>query len=278
MPTLPISVFLIAKNEADRIGPTIAAVRGLTDDLVLVDSGSTDGTVELARSLGARVVEHEWCGYGPQKRFAEDQCRHDWLLNVDADEVASPELAAEIKGLFNGSGPDRDAYTVPIAEVFPGEKRPHRVAYTLHPVRLYRRSRARYSPSRVHDRVVLEPGVSLGRLRGRIHHFSIRSLGHEIAKLNRYSDEQADDLAARRVRLSRLRVFLELPGAFIKAYFGRRHFVRGTYGFLIATNYAIARHLRVAKHFERLLAQEAEGGKECARLDISSKSSADART
>ena len=131
---LSLSVFIIALNEADRIGDVIRSVGDLATDLLVVDSGSRDGTVELARSLGARVLHRDWDGYGPQKRFAEEQCRNDWLLNLDADEVVSPELAAEIRRLF-ADGPDRDAYRIGIAETFPGEVRPHRWAYTLTPVR-----------------------------------------------------------------------------------------------------------------------------------------------
>ena len=93
---LPLSVFIIARNEAARIVPTIRAIRDLTDDLVVVDSGSTDGTRDLAAELGARVIEHAWPGYGPQKRFAEEQCRHRWILNIDADEVVTPALSVEI--------------------------------------------------------------------------------------------------------------------------------------------------------------------------------------
>ncbi len=248
---LPLSIFIIARNEAARIGATIRAVRDLTDDLVVVDSGSTDGTPALAESLGARVIHHDWPGYGPQKRFAEEQCHHDWLLNLDADEVVPPGLAAEIRALFAAGEPSRPAWRIGIAEVFPGEDRPHRLAYTLWPVRLYRKDRGRYSPSPVHDRVDLQPGVAPGRLRGRIAHFSVRSLGEQLDKLNRYSDQQADDLDARGVVIPTWRVFVELPGNFLKAYFGRRHFVRGAYGFLTAMNYAMSRHLRIAKHYER---------------------------
>ena len=249
---LPISVFIIACDEADRIGRTIAALRGLSDDLVVVDSGSRDGTQDVARALGARVSFNEWAGYGPQKRFAEEQCRHDWLLNVDADEVVPPALAAEIRALFErAGGPAADAFTIGIREVFPGEAAPHPFAYTLRPVRLYRRSRGRYAESPVHDRVVLEPGGRLGGLEQVIHHFSVRSLGDQVAKLNRYSDRQAEDLAARGVRIPIWRVFVEFPAAFLKAYVGRRHLLRGTYGFLTAMNYAISRHLRMAKHYER---------------------------
>lgn len=249
---LPISVFVIARNEADRIGATLEAVRDLTDDLVVVDSGSNDRTVEIALGFGARVSHREWAGYGPQKRFAEEQCRHDWLLNLDADEVVSPNLANEISAYFQaGAGPPCDAYAIGIAEVFPGETRPHPWAYTLHPVRLYRRSRGRYSPSPVHDRVDLAAGATIGRLRHRIHHFSVRSLGDQVEKLNRYSDQQADDLDARGITIPTWRALVEFPAAFFKAYIGRRHFVRGLYGFLTAMNYAIARHLRLAKHIER---------------------------
>jgi glycosyltransferase involved in cell wall biosynthesis len=248
---LPLSVFIIAQNEADRIGDVIRAVRDLTDDLVVVDSGSTDGTQAIAADLGARVIHHPWPGYGPQKRFAEDQCRHRWLLNLDADEIVPPDLAAEIRALFAAGEPDRDAYRLRIAELFPGERAPHRLAYALAPVRLYRKDRGRYALSPVHDRVDLAPGARVRTLAGIVHHRSVRSLGDQIDKLNRYSDEQAADLAERGVAIPTWRLFVEFPAAFLKAYFGRRHLVRGTYGFLTAMNYAIARHLRLAKHYER---------------------------
>jgi glycosyltransferase involved in cell wall biosynthesis len=248
---LPVSVFIIAKNEADRIGETIRAVRDLTDDLVVIDSGSTDGTQTIAEELGARVIFNEWPGYGPQKRFGEDQCCHPWLFNVDADEVVPRSLAAEIQALFAEGEPHCQAYEIGIAEIFPGEAAPHPWAYTLWPVRLYRKDHGRYSPSLVHDRVDLEPRTKIGRLKAVIHHRSVRSLGDQIAKLNRYSDQQAVDLEVRGVTIPTWRVFFELPAAFIKAYVGRRHALRGTYGFLTAMNYAISRHLRLAKHYEK---------------------------
>jgi glycosyltransferase involved in cell wall biosynthesis len=248
---LPLSVFIIAKNEADRIAETIRAVRFLTDDLVVVDSGSTDGTQAVAEELGARVIFNPWPGYGPQTRFGEDQCRHTWMLNLDADEIVPPDLAEEIKALFRYGEPQRQAYRIRIAEIFPGEAAPHPLAYALAPVRLYRKDRGRYSPSLVHDRVDLEPGTTVGKLKGIVHHRSVRSLGNQIEKLNRYSDQQATDLDIRGVTIPTWRLFFEFPAAFIKAYVGRRHFVRGTYGFLTAMNYAISRHMRLAKHYER---------------------------
>jgi glycosyltransferase involved in cell wall biosynthesis len=248
---LPLSVFIIARNEAARIEATIRAVRDLTDDLVVVDSGSTDGTQALAAELGARVIEREWPGYGPQKRFAEEQCRHVWLLNVDADEVVPPELAQEIRRLFRDGEPAHDGYETPITEIFPGESAPHRFAYSLAPVRLYRKDRGRYVDSTVHDRVAFDRPPRLGRLRGTIHHYSVLSLGDQIRKLNAYSDQQADDLEKRGKKLAVIRVVTEFPMSFLKAYIVRRHFVRGIYGIMTAINFAYFRWLRVAKHIEK---------------------------
>jgi glycosyltransferase involved in cell wall biosynthesis len=253
---LPISVFIIARNEADRIDRPIRAVRDLAGEVLVVDSGSTDRTREIAADLGARVLENAWPGYGPQKRFAEEHCANNWLLNLDADEEPSPELCREIRALFAAGGPGCDAYEVPIADVFPHEDRPSPHAYTLSPVRLYRKDKGRYAASLVHDRVELVPGARTGRLSGLVHHRSIRSLGDEIRKFNEYTDLQADDLDARGRRLSAARLVFEFPSSFLKGYVGRGHWRRGTYGFLLAMNYAICRHLRLAKHVERRLARE----------------------
>ncbi|GGE40343.1 putative glycosyltransferase RP128 [Agaricicola taiwanensis] len=249
---MPISIFLICFNEVDRIEAAIAAVRGLTDDIVVTDSGSSDGTREMAERLGAKVfLNTPFPGYGPQKRFAEDRCRHDWVLNIDADEIVPSRLAEEIRTLFRNGEPAADAYRIPIAEIFPGEGTPHPWAYTLKPVRLYRLSRGRYVESTVHDRVALEPGARIGDLKTAMHHFSVRSLGDQIAKLNAYSDMQAADLEKRGVSLPSWRIFTEFPLSFLKAYVIRRHFVRGVYGFMTAMNYAFSRHLRLAKHIEQ---------------------------
>jgi glycosyltransferase involved in cell wall biosynthesis len=253
----PISIFIIARNEADRLPRVLEAARSLSSDILVVDSGSTDDTVSLARSMGARVIHNDWPGYGPQKRFAEDHCARHWLLNLDADEWMPPELIAEIQSLFASGEPPADAYELRIAEIFPGEGAPHRFAYALAPVRLYRKDKGRYSPSPVHDRVDLLPGARVVRLKGTVHHFSVRSIGDQIAKLNAYADQQVADLAARGKTLSIIRIFTEFPLSFLKAYLGRRHCLRGVYGVITAMNFAFFRWLRVAKHYERRAIEKA---------------------
>ncbi len=256
-PVPDLSIFIIARDEADRIGRTIAAVRDLSDDIVLVDSGSQDDTVAIAEALGARVLHNDWSGYGPQKRFAEDQCRHNWLLNIDADEVAPPDLVEEIRRSLAGGAPGIDGFRIRIAEIFPGEERPHPLAYALAPVRLYRRDRGRYVDSIVHDRVAFAGEPTLARLKGVLHHYSVRSIGEQMDKLNRYTDQQARDLALRGESVPSWRLFVEFPLSFLKAYVMRRHAVRGLYGFMTSMNYAFYRWLRVAKDVERRMIEKA---------------------
>lgn len=251
--SLPLSIFVIAKNEVDRIGPTLESVKGLSDDIVVIDSGSTDGTQELAERLGARVIFNPWPGYGLQKQFGEDQCRHDWMLNIDADEVVTAELVASIRAAIGVSDVQPCGYETDIIEMFPGEARPHAWAFRLSPVRLYHKKVGRYSSSPVHDRVDLVKGTPVHRLNGVIEHRSIRSLGHELIKLNAYADMQANDLDKKGRKIGALRLVAEFPLAFLKAYIARRHFVRGLYGFMTAMNYAFYRYLRLAKYWERRL-------------------------
>jgi glycosyltransferase involved in cell wall biosynthesis len=258
---LPLSVFIIARDEADRIGRTIEAVRDWVDEVIVVDSGSTDGTQAVAAALGARVEHHDWAGYGPQKRHAETLCRNRWLLNIDADEVVPPALAGAIQALFKAGEPPLDGYRLRIAEIFPGEDAPHPLAHSLNPVRLYRSDRGRYSASPVFDRVEFAPDARFGTLKPFVHHFSVRSLGEQMTKLNGYSDLQVETFereGGRRVPL--IRLVTEFPIWFLKVYFGRRHFLRGRYGFVSAMNVAFARHLRLAKMVERDLMKRRGGG------------------
>jgi glycosyltransferase involved in cell wall biosynthesis len=254
-PLPDFSIFIIALNEADRIGRTIEAIRGLSDDIIVVDSGSTDGTQEIAKRAGARVMHNDWPGYGPQKRFAESQCRYEWLFNLDADEFVPPELVEEIRDLMT-EHKNFDGVEIPIAEMFPGEKKPHRFAYTLNPVRIYNRQRGRYVESIVHDRVAFDQPPRLKRIKHIIHHISVRSIGDQIDKLNAYSTMQAKDMALRGKPVSAWRLFVEFPASFLKAYIMRRHFLRGVYGFMTSMNYAFYRWLRVAKDVERRLLEK----------------------
>ena len=254
---LPISVFIIAQNEADRIPLTIKSVRGWVDEVIVIDSGSEDDTVKVAEDLGARVLFNEWRGYGPQKVFGESLCRNDWILNLDADEEISPELESEIRRLF-AAGPSCSAYRLHILPIHSFQEAGHRWTATQKPVRLYRKSKAGFKDSTVHDSVVVHEGGT-GILKGMVNHRSFRSLAHHVAKVNSYSSAQAEDLYRRGRRPSRPALLLVPVLAFLKQYLLRREFVNGIDGVIISYMYAFQRFIRLAKTRERFHIAKREG-------------------
>lgn len=247
---LPLSVFIITQNEADRLPITIRSCIAWVDEVVVVDSGSTDGTPEVAVAEGARICHRDWTGYGPQKRFAETQCGHAWLLNLDADEEVTPELAKEIQSLFMQGEPPKSGYILPVRDVLPGETRISRFAHTNRCLRLYDRRCGRFSDSPVHDSVIMTAGET-GHLKGAVIHRSFRSIGHAIEKMNAYAAQQAEDMHRRGKRMPRWRLYVEFPAAFAKIYFLRLYFMRGRKGFCYAVVYAFSRFTRCAKYFEK---------------------------
>lgn len=258
-----ISVFIIAYDEADRIARAIDSVAGFADEVVVVDSGSTDGTQDIARAHGARVIENAWPGYGPQKRFAEDQCRNEWIFNLDADEAATPALAREIAQLAaSGTLASNPFWTVAIKDVFAHEDGPAPWAYGYIQIRLYDRRAGRFSDSPVHDTVRPPAEARPSRLKGAMEHRSIRSVAFHVEKMNRYSTMQADDMAARGRRIARWRIATEFPLAFLKAYAIRRYALYGWWGIVISVNFAYTRFLRLAKAYERELGEAADRRRE----------------
>jgi len=254
---LPLSAFIIAKDEEDRLPRAIASVIGWVDEVIVIDSGSNDGTAQVAQEAGARVVVNVWPGYGPQKRFGEDQCRNDWLLNLDADEEITPQLAAEIQEAFRtGTYQEADHWRIMIRDVYAHENEPASWAYGYHQIRLYDRRKGRFSASTVHDTVRPDKGSKVKSLQGIMAHRSIRSLTFQVDKYNRYSSMQVADLADRGRVLPRWRLLTEFPAAFLKAYFVRQYMRYGWWGLILSINYAHARFLRVAKAYEAELFQK----------------------
>jgi glycosyltransferase involved in cell wall biosynthesis len=243
---LPISVFITALNEADRICHAIASVRDWADEIIVIDSGSSDDTVKVARSLGAGVLFHPWQGYGQQKRFGEEQCHNDWLLNIDADEAVSPELAREIQALFADGFPKHTGYMLRACHMLPGDETVPRFTQVNTVLRLYNKRFANFSDSLVHDSVIMKQG-SVGVLKGPLYHRSYRSFAHFIDKMNRYTTMQAQDMIARGQRVGVARIYVEFLVCFIKAYFFHLYIFRGARGFHYAMLYAFSRLARLAK-------------------------------
>jgi glycosyltransferase involved in cell wall biosynthesis len=247
MHKLPISCFIIAKNEADRIAQTIRSVRPWVDQVVVVvDSQSSDDTAGVARSEGAEVITHDWLGFGAQKRFAENQCKNNWLLNLDADEIITPDLKREIAGLFDGRSPAFSAYGMPIRLIYPGETSPRLWARDHWYVRLYDRRVVRFRNSAIHDAVVTN-GHRVGHLRACMHHHSIRSFDDMRRKLNERAWLSVAHANIHSTAPLLPRIFTEIPVSFLKYYVGRRHFTGGMAGLRYASIQSWYRFLKICR-------------------------------
>ena len=244
---IPLSVFIITKNEEDRVGKAIKSIIDWVDEVIIIDSGSTDKTVEVCKKLGAKVIFNEWNGYGPQKVFGESLCNNDWVLNIDADEEASTELRDEIINLFGGKK-EFSGYNIQIP-LFIRRHKSEIKAYTNSPVRLYHKQKGGFSESTVHDSVIIREGEA-GKLNHIIIHRSFRSYQHSVEKMNYYSTLQAKDMFSRKKKISKLRIIFEPILAFFKAYFLRRYFLLGIDGVIESYMYAFSRMLRLAKTHE----------------------------
>lgn len=243
---LAISCFIITKNEADRLQRTLQSVSGLVSQIVVVDSGSTDQTVAIAKAQNAKVLHKDWQGFGPQKRFAETQCSHDWVLNLDSDEVLTTELVNEIRALFANGPPEVSGVRFRQITVYPQQKKPRLWADSHNYIRLYDRTKMRFSASPSHDAV--ESGQqTILQLQHPALHYSWRSLSHLTRKYESYTDLQATTLPHKASIMLCFRLLTEFPLHFIKVYLFRRHFTGGVHGLAVAAIIARARWRRIKK-------------------------------
>lgn len=250
MQKLPLSVFIITHNEADRITPIIEAIKNIADEILVIDSGSSDETVRIAENLGAKVIFNKWNGYGPQKVFGENLCKNKWILNIDADEEVMPELEIEIRNLFEKNQQDEKVgYKIKIVNKFFGEKRPKKLAYYYNQLRLYNKEFCGFKDSIVHDSVVVKDGdfSKIGQLKNIIAHQSFRSYQHWIEKINSYSEAQAIDAKRRGKDASILKILITPVLSFLKGYFLRRYFIYGFDGIIYSYVYAFGRTLKLIK-------------------------------
>jgi glycosyltransferase involved in cell wall biosynthesis len=222
-----LSAVVITLNVADTLPDCLVSL-SFADEIVVVDAGSTDGTTEIAQRLGARVLEHQWLGFGPQKQFAVEQARHDWVLCVDSDERVAPELAQAITECL--AAPEFKAYEVPRSNYFLGRYLKHGEGYPDWSLRLFDRRYARWSDALVHEKVLCEGKVARIQRSGALMHHSADSLASYLDKQNRYTTLQAEALWASGERAGLGRLIVSPLLRFIKFYFLRRGFLDGTPG------------------------------------------------
>lgn len=237
---LPLTACVVAFNEEDRIGDCLRSL-AFCDQILVVDSHSTDRTREIARELGAEVVERDWPGYGAQKEFATRHAKHDWILSLDADERASARLQAEVKALRERGFGDEAGYSMPRLTEWRGAWIRHGTWWPDRQLRLFDRRRGRWTGHNPHDYVEIDGSV--GKLRGEILHYSYRSLQDHLRTIDRYTEIMAQGMHERGRRASLFDVVARPAFRFFRFYVLKRGFLLGWRGLLLA--YLVAYYVRL---------------------------------
>ncbi len=244
-----LSAVLITRNEERNLSACLESLRGLADEIVVVDSGSVDRTTAIAAAAGARVVEHRFDGFGAAKQRALELATGEWVLSIDADERVTEALAGEIRALL-AEPPGAVGYLIRRDVFFAGRRLRFGGMGNDWVLRLFRRRGARFSANRVHEHVELPPGAGgagrVAKLRGTLEHHAYRTLAEHVEKMNRYTDVQAQVKIERGVRYGAW-MWLRLPWEVFARCVLRLGLLDGTAGVIFATMSAYSSWLKYAK-------------------------------
>lgn len=244
-----LSAYIITLNEELRLPKTLKALSKVSDEIIVVDSGSDDRTLEIARSFGANVYSRKWDNYSAQKQYAERLCSGDWLLNIDADEEISDELAEEMRTAIESDM--KDLYKIHIIDVYPGHKKPNRWVKHFNVIRLYRRGYAQMGETFTCDRVqITRPNARVGQLHSMVYHHSFVRIHQVVCKYNDYTEQQIETAAKEGRHYSPWRMVLVMSLNFFKYFILHRQFLYGFWGYINAMNLSYLRFLKFAKYYE----------------------------
>ncbi len=225
-----LSVIVIAKNEEERIRFCLQSVQ-FADEIIVLDSGSTDHTIAIAKEYTSLVFSTDWQGYGIQKQRALEKAGGDWVLNLDADEFLSEELQAEIKQAI--AQDSADAYRLPIRMHF--YNKPLKYSWTpKRHIRLFKRTHGRYSDDWVHEKIIISPDSRVDKLKYFIMHHSFKDVHHALHKINQYSSYSAKIRLESKKNQGLAKTMLGTAWMFFRCYILQRGFLDGKLGFLFA--------------------------------------------
>lgn len=225
-----LSAVIITKDEATRIAATVKALQWC-NEIVVVDSGSRDDTVTICKQLGCQVHHHDFENYGRQKHYAVSLAKNNWVLVVDADEIVTPELAAEITRLLRTGKPAHNGYKIKISLVFLGRLLRFGGEYNMSHTRLFNKQYGQYNSEEVHEDVIVEGPTPL--LQHRMLHYSYENLHDYFEKFNRYTTLAAEQMKHKKAK-SRFLIYIKFPVTFIQVYFFKGLVLDGYPGFIWA--------------------------------------------
>jgi glycosyltransferase involved in cell wall biosynthesis len=239
-----ISATIITLNEEVNLDRCLSSLKDVVDEIIVVDSGSQDRTLEIAANFGARIFTRVWTNYSEQKNFAASQAHSDWILSIDADECLGPELKGEITSLKSAVA-KADAYQFPRMAFYLGRWIRHSGWYPDYKVRLYRKNKACWQGSFVHESLGVNGTIAL--LKGNLLHYTCDSLSEHLARLDRYTSLAARELHARGKSGGFPRLLFSPVLTFVKTFFFQSGFRDGAHGYFIACLASFYNFIKYAK-------------------------------
>ncbi|MBU6375203.1 MAG: glycosyltransferase family 2 protein [Bdellovibrionales bacterium] len=249
MESVPLSVTYITRNEAHQLERSIRSA-SWANEVLVVDSGSTDGTQALAQKLGAKVIQKEWLGFGKQKNLAQDLASNDWVLNLDADEVLTDELSQEIRTWIHSqeqarrSGAQAGVLSIPRKNFFGDRWVRFGGWYPNYVVRVGHRSSARWTEPYLHEQLRGEGLVTFAQ--NPLLHFTFKSISHQVQTNLRYAQEGAMEMRRQGKKFSMIRIIFKPIGKFLETYFWKMGLLDGRMGLIISVSAAYSMFLKQA--------------------------------
>jgi glycosyltransferase involved in cell wall biosynthesis len=241
-----LSVTIVALDEERNIGRCLSSVEW-ADEIVVVDTGSTDRTVDICKDHGCRVITSKWLGFGPTKRLAVESVSNEWVLSIDADEEVSPELKSSIREVL--ADPKSAGYRIKRTSFYMNTRIKHGGWNRDYPLRLFSRAHGNFNSKLVHESVVVDGAVE--RIEAPLVHYTYPTIESHIAKINRYAELGAQELLDAGESATILSAVLRGAVKFIKMYIVRLGFMDGRPGFVLASNSAFGVYLKYLKLWEK---------------------------
>jgi glycosyltransferase involved in cell wall biosynthesis len=241
----PITAVIITHNEARNIQRCLASLKTVADEIIVIDSFSTDDTVAICRQEGAIVKQQAWLGFGPQKNVGIKQASHEYILSLDADEALDEELMASILAAKNQGL--QGMYEFTRLNFYYGKFLYHGFEYPDYKIRLFPKGKVRWNDELVHETLQLSPDVTQKRLKGHLLHYTYFTIQEHVAKANKYTDLGAELNYKKGKVASWFKILFGPLATFVQAYIFKRGFLDGGHGFIVAAFHAYGAFMKYTK-------------------------------
>ena len=254
---MKLSVGIITYNEENRIGKTLDSIKEIADEIIVVDSESSDRTVKIAEAKGAKVFIEKWKGYGPQKNSVLEKCNGDWILLIDADEVVSLELKKRIKEIINGSS-ETDVYKIKLRNICFGKEIKYG-GWDDYVIRLWKKGKVRISDREVHEKYEIDKNSKTEKIKELIIHYTYDNIEQFLEKLNRYTSQSATQYIKESKKSGILKIYSKMLFRFIRMYILQLGFMDGYEGYLLAkysSIYTMTKYTKLREQYFKTLGKE----------------------